>query len=114
MEKIGNVFYSLCSSANSSELQEVQTKMAPLLSLHSNYCFTLPGLFEKIEILHNTKDSTSLQLTSEQIRLIERIYTDFTRAGANFDEKSKEEYKNIKVCVVSCVFGSAYHVLLCK
>eukprot|EP00605_Chrysophyceae_sp_TOSAG23-4_P002162 GSChrysophyteH1.ASY1.ANO1.2390.1 assembled CDS len=93
VNKVGHVFFNLCSSANSEALQKVQTEMAPLLARHKINTFTMPGLFDKIKSVHDTRANTDLN--SEQVRLVERVYMDFTRAGASFENASKQEYAAI-------------------
>jgi peptidyl-dipeptidase Dcp len=93
LSKVSGVFGNLCGSLNTKPLQEVQTEMAPVLAGHSSKLYTLPGLFERINAVHEARKQ--LGLSSEQVRLTERIYTDFTRAGAKFDAESKTQYAEI-------------------
>lgn len=44
LRRVANVFYNLCSSQNTPEVQMVQTEMAPLLSRHSSATYQVPGL----------------------------------------------------------------------
>jgi peptidyl-dipeptidase Dcp len=90
LTKVSMVFSNLTSSLNTEPLQVVQTEMAPILAGHSNKTYTMPGLFEKIDAVYQARES--LGLTSEQLRLTERIHLDFTRAGAKFDEAQKKAY----------------------
>jgi peptidyl-dipeptidase Dcp len=94
LEQVSMVFSNLCSSLNTEPLQLVQTAMAPLLAAHDSATYTFPGLFEKIAAVHDARLATP-GLGSEQLRLTERIYTDFTRAGAKFDAGSKVAYAAI-------------------
>jgi len=94
LSKVQSVYGNLCSSLNSDELQAVQREMSPILSRHSSACYTLPGLFQKIEKVHDKRQE--LGLTEEQQRLVERVHLDFTRAGAHFDEATQKEYTEIK------------------
>lgn len=68
-------------------------EMVPLLSKHTSTTYTFPGLFDRIRTVYETRMDGGL--TSEQVRLSERIYMDFTRAGAMFDEVSKKEYAEL-------------------
>ena len=96
LSKVSSVFSNMCSSLNTPELQTVQTTMSPILSRHSSATYTLPGLFERIKYVHDKRFDFSPALTPEQIRLVERIYMDFTRAGADFNDAKKKEYADIK------------------
>ena len=99
-DRVRGVYSNMCSSLNTDELQLVQTKMSPILSRHSSKATTLPGLFEKINSVFEKRNELE-GLNQEQIRLIERIHMDFTRAGANFDEDAKKEYAEIKAELAS-------------
>ena len=92
--KVSGVFSNLGSSKNTDDLQEVQTKMSPIMSQHSSKCYTLPGLFDRINAVYQKRNS--LDLNSEQIRLVERVHMDFQRQGAHFSSADQAEYAEIK------------------
>jgi peptidyl-dipeptidase Dcp len=107
--KVGGVFGNMCSSQNTPELQAVQTEMTPILSRHNSATFTLQGLFQKVEQVYRdqqqeqeeTNDDDSL--TSEDRRLVERIYLDFTRSGAHFDTDKQKENADIGAKLASLI-----------
>ena len=74
MSKVAGVYSNLGSSLNTPELQAVQTVMSPILSRHRSKTFTLPGLFEKIDQVYQTRHEAGL--SAEQVRLVERIHMD--------------------------------------
>lgn len=90
----GAVFSNLCSSNSPAELQAVQLEMAPVLAAHRSKVYTTPGLFERIERVHDSLDDDAT-LTMEQRRLTERIHLDFVRAGAKFDADAQARYSDI-------------------
>ena len=94
--KVRAVFGNLCSSLNTQDLQLVQKEMSPILSRHRSKTYTLPGLFTKIQAVYDQRLSSTSGLTLEQLRLIERIHLDFTRAGAHFDEPAQQENADIQ------------------
>lgn len=67
--------------------------MAPILASHESKVYTMPGLFQRIDQLHSTRHTASLN--PEQVRLVERLHLDFVRAGARFDAKSQQRYAAI-------------------
>eukprot|EP00957_Ditylum_brightwellii_P164239 12504156-Ditylum_brightwellii.AAC.1 len=75
--------------------------MVPLLSRHRSATYTMPGLFEKIQAVYNLRLDSASNLTDEQVRLVERVHMDFTRAGANFGEEEKKEYAEIQAQLAS-------------
>ena len=109
LDKVGGVFGNMCSSQNTPELQAVQTEMTPILSRHRSATFTLQGLFQKVEQVYRdqqqegTKDDADSSLTSEDRRLAERVYLDFTRSGAHFDTDKQKENADIGAQLASLI-----------
>ncbi|KAL3918883.1 MAG: hypothetical protein SGILL_004033 [Bacillariaceae sp.] len=101
--KVGGVFSNMCSSKNTPDLQEVQTTMTPILSRHRSATFTMPGLFDKIETVYNQQQQANgdSDLSGEEKRLVERIYLDFTRAGAAFDEDKQKQNADLQAKLAS-------------
>ena len=75
LSKVGSVYGNYTSSLNGASMQEVQTKMAPILSRHSSKAYDIPGLFEKIESMYKVKDEMleKEEWNAEQARLAERV-----------------------------------------
>ena len=94
LSKVQGVFSNMCSSMNTEELQKVQTEMSPVLSKHSSKAYTLKGLFDKIHEVYIGRMDNGL--SSEQIRLVERIHLDFVRQGAQLSQADQEELTEIK------------------
>ncbi|KAF0712574.1 hypothetical protein As57867_004772, partial [Aphanomyces stellatus] len=90
---IFNVFYNLCKSICPPELQAVQLAMAGPLSDHEGAVAAYPGLFDRIQHVHNHRLTSGLN--PEQIRLVERFYLDFVRRGALFDKETQDRYNAI-------------------
>jgi len=113
LSKISSVFSNYCSSLNTEELKEIQKKMVPILSRHSSSTYTLPGLFDKINKIHdnmlNNQDNNSL--TSEQSRLVKRLHLDFTRQGAHFNSQQKQDYADLKARLASLTTEFAQNVM---
>ncbi len=91
--KIYDCFSNLCSSNGIPELQEVELKMSGPLAAHDNQVYTFPGLFQRINAVHEARHSASL--TREQLRLVERFHLDFVRSGARFDAAAQTRYAQI-------------------
>ncbi|KAI8616255.1 hypothetical protein BC830DRAFT_1118747 [Chytriomyces sp. MP71] len=90
---IMRVYYNLTASRNVPEMQAVEREMAGPLADHYAKVRTTPGLFDRIRDVHNSRES--LELTSEQRRLVERYYQDFVRQGALFDKQTQDKYNAI-------------------
>jgi hypothetical protein len=98
LSKVSAVYSNYVSSLNTPDMQIVQTKMAPILSRHNSKCYNIPGLFAKIEMLHDMKDEMLAkgEWNAEQARLAERVYIGFVRMGAKLNDDEKKEYADIK------------------
>jgi len=115
LDKVGGVFSNMCSSQNTPELQAVQTEMSSILSRHTSSTYTLPGLFQKVEQVYSEQQQKegddSSTLTSEDRRLTERIYLDFTRSGAQFDTDKQKENADIQATIASLLTKFSQNVL---
>ncbi|HET9977986.1 MAG TPA: M3 family metallopeptidase [Burkholderiaceae bacterium] len=85
--RVEAVFYNLCASQTSPELQAVQRAMAKPLAAHSNAIYLHDGLFARLDELHAKRDA--LTADAEQRRLVERLHSDFVRAGARLAAPEK-------------------------
>lgn len=89
LSKVARVFFNVANTESNEELQGLQRSISPLLTRHSNEILMNPALFERIKSVYEARESSSLN--AEQIRLTERIYDDFVRAGANLQGAEKEQ-----------------------
>lgn len=98
LSRISAVYGNYVSSLNTPQMQEVQSKMAPLLSRHNSKTYDIPGLFEKITRMNDIrKDKVeSGEWTAEMGRLAERVYIKFVRMGALLGENERAEYADIQ------------------
>src|SRR5690606_5463163 len=87
------VFSSLTSSNTTPELEEIQSEMSPKLSAHSDWIFLNGALFDRISQLHEKRHE--LGLDPESLRLLERYYVMFVRAGAKLSDADKAKLKQM-------------------
>lgn len=88
LSRITNVFDNLCASCSSNELQIEEANLAANRSAHVLAAFHTPGLYERLHLLF--KNRASLGLTPPQLQLLERLNSDFVRAGARLTSAAKE------------------------
>ncbi len=112
LSKVSAVYGNYISSLNTPDMQVVQTKMAPILSRHNSKCYNIPGLFAKIQHMHDVKDEMLAkgEWTAEQVRLAERVYIAFVRMGAKLNDEEKKEYADIKGKMILAIEA---HVHMC-
>ncbi|MCZ6649623.1 MAG: M3 family metallopeptidase [Acidobacteria bacterium] len=93
LDQVQNVF-SAINGANSDEVtRETATEIAPELSAHADDIFLNKDLFVRIKAVHEQRED--LDLTPEQMRLLEETYKDFVRAGANLDEPAQDRLREL-------------------
>ena len=85
---------NLESALGDEGLQEVMTKITPALAEHSSNIMLNEGLWERIKSVYDTKGSDP-SLSSEDIRLINKIYNDFVQSGANLKGKDREKFRKL-------------------
>jgi peptidyl-dipeptidase Dcp len=100
MEKTGQllgrsaaIFFNLTGADTNDAREQIQADYAPKLSAHQDAIALNPKLFARVKALHEKR--ADLGLDAEGVRLIERYYTDFVRAGANLSEAQKTRIKEI-------------------
>ena len=87
------VFYNLTSTDTNDTLQAIETEMSPKFSAHYDNIVLNPELFARVQTLYEQRES--LGLDAESLRLLERYYLDFKRAGAQLSADQKIRFREI-------------------
>ncbi len=105
LSMVDSIFSTLDASTTSDETQALAKEMAPLLSKHEDDIYLNAGLFARIKAVQEKK--ADLDLDKEQERLLEKIYKDFVRGGANLPEEERERFRaiNEELSVITLQFG---------
>ncbi len=93
LDRISSIFFNLNSAETNEEIQKIAQEVSPLLSEFSNDITLNEGLFDRIKTVYDQRDS--LDLTKEQQTLLEKKYKNFSRNGANLEEKNKKRLREI-------------------
>ena len=93
LDRVSYVFYGLNSANTSDELQEVAKEVSPRLSQHRDEIALNTELFERIRLVYENRDQ--FDLNQEESYLLEKIYKNFVRNGANLSDADKEKLKQI-------------------
>ncbi|GAB2516529.1 M3 family metallopeptidase [Lysobacter humi (ex Lee et al. 2017)] len=91
LSRAASVFFNLTSADTNPAREKLQAEYAPKFSAHSDAINLNSKLFARIQALH--EDRAKLGLDAESVRLIERYYTNFVRAGAKLNEADKAKLK---------------------
>jgi peptidyl-dipeptidase Dcp len=93
LDRVASVFYNLSASHTSPELQAVQRAMAGPLAAHDSAVYMDAALFARIDQLH--QQSSTLGLSAEQQRLLDRVHLDFVRSGAQLSAEARQRYAKV-------------------
>ena len=94
LDRVLSTFYTLVGADSNNQREKLMMEFSPKLASHASKITSNEKLFSRIQKLFKKIDR--LDLLPEQHRLIEKIYRDYTRAGASLNDKSKERMKDIK------------------
>ena len=84
---VARTFYTVSSADATPEIQEIEERLAPLMSAHQDSIQLDAELFWRIKTIHEQLDQ--LDLTPEQRYLVERHHTEMAHAGAGLDDDAK-------------------------
>ncbi|WP_103863661.1 M3 family metallopeptidase [Aquimarina sp. I32.4] len=105
LDRVTSVFFNLNSAETNEDIQQIAQEASPLLSEFGNDIALNLALFQKIETVYKQRET--LELTTEQNRLLEKRYKSFSRNGANLADKKKEQLRSIdkELSSLSLKFG---------
>jgi len=105
LSKVQRVFFNLTGSNTNPKLQELQRELSPMLSAHRDKIILNEGLFSRVEAIYQAREG--LDLTSEQLKLLEDTRKSFVRSGALLNEEQKAQITEInsKLSELSTAFG---------
>ncbi|MDD4632172.1 MAG: M3 family metallopeptidase [Proteiniphilum sp.] len=106
LSRVSRVFYGLKSSETNDSIQALAEELSPLLSEHSDNIYLNEMLFKRIKTVHD--DTTGLNLTAEEYRLLDDYYKSFVRSGIMLEESDKERLREInkELSALTLRFGS--------
>lgn len=93
LRRVSSVFFNLLSAESNDEMMKIAQEMSPKLSEHQNNISLNPQLFARVKAVFEKRKS--LGLSSEQIRLIEKVYDGFEDSGATLSDSGKEIYREL-------------------
>lgn len=106
---VAAIFYNLTSSATNPALQAVQRTMAGPMAAHHSAVYNDARLFERVAALHRRRET--LGLSAEQQRLLDRVHTDFVRAGARLAPEAQARHAQVMEALARLTTLFAQNVL---
>lgn len=93
LDRLSSIFFNLNSAETSEEMQKIAQEVSPSLTEFSNDITLNEDLFKRIKSVYDQKDS--LNLTTEQLTLLDKKYKGFVRNGALLNDEQKAKLREI-------------------
>ena len=93
LERVTSVLFNLNSAETDDEIQAITREVSPKLSDFSNYISLNEKLFGKVKAVYSQKEK--LNLTLQDLQLLEKKFLGFVRSGANLEGDAKKRYAEI-------------------
>ena len=105
LSDVTKVFFNLNGANTNSGMQKLAREISPKLTKHGDDISLNSELFKKIKSVYDRK--TTLGLDADQLRVVEKIYNDFVRGGANLSaaDQTKLRTLNETLSKLSLQFG---------
>jgi len=99
LDRVSRVFFNLAASDTNPEIQKLDAWLAPRLAAHHDAILLDPQLFARVDALYRRR--ATLNLDSEQMRLVERYHANFVRAGAHLTPTQKDHLRALNAGIAS-------------
>lgn len=95
LTRVSRIFFGLVQADTNDARQKIQEEVAPKLADHQDEINLDPKLFARIKSIYDQRQS--LGLDPVQLRLVERDYQEFVRAGAQLNDADKASLRKLNV-----------------
>ena len=109
LRSVSSVFSGQMSANTNVEIQKIAEEISPLLSEHADNISLNPKLFARVKAVYENREHDSLN--NEQAYLLENVYRDFVRSGANLDSEQQQELMEINKKLSMMALKFEQHVL---
>jgi peptidyl-dipeptidase Dcp len=93
LSEVTSVYFGLKSAHGTEGIMRIASEVGKKLSAHSDDISLNPALFKRVEAVYNQKDE--LELSGEQLMLLDDTYKGFVRSGVSLAEDKKAELRQI-------------------
>ncbi|AEW97315.1 MULTISPECIES: M3 family metallopeptidase [Streptomycetaceae] len=104
LRRVEAVFGNHAATGSTEEIQRLDAEYRPRLAAHRDAVLLDRRLFARLDALH--RERHQLGLDDASLRLLERVHTDFVRAGARLDDAGQRRLRglNEELAVLSATF----------
>ncbi len=99
LDRATSVFFNLVGTDTNDARKQLQADYSAKFAAHRDAISLNPKLFERVKALYDGR--ADLGLDAEGLRLVERYYDGFVRAGANLSDEQKARLKDINARMAS-------------
>ena len=105
LDKVQGVFGPLNGANTNPEMQAAAREITPMMTKHRDGISMNPELFAKVKAVYDKRND--LGLDDQQLRVVEKMYEDFERNGANLSAEDQEKLKaiNTELSSLSLTYG---------
>lgn len=105
LNKVSRVFYAVKGANTDDILNKTGKTLAPELSKHWDNINLNPELFKRVDAVFQQKEK--LNLSDEELRLLEETHKGFVRAGVNLSNEKQTRLRklNSRLAILSQKFG---------
>jgi peptidyl-dipeptidase Dcp len=93
LKNVSLVYSSQLSAHTDDQLNELAKQISPKLTKHNDDILLNNDLFVRVKELHQKK--AELNLNAEQTTLLDKLYKDFVRGGANLGSEEQKKLREI-------------------
>jgi peptidyl-dipeptidase Dcp len=93
LNRVMQVFNAVTSANTNPTLQKVEAETAPQLAAHNDAIVLNARLFQRLKAVYDQR--ATLNLDPESLRLVNVVYDNFVRAGANLPDADKARLKQL-------------------
>jgi len=105
LSNVSKVFGNLNGANTNPVMQKLAREITPIMTQHHDNISLNPELFKKIKSVYDRRKD--LNLDADQLRVVEKIYNDFVRGGANLSASDQQKLRtlNESLSKLSLQFG---------
>ena len=105
LARVSTVFYNMNSANTNEEIQTIAKELAPKLSAHNDNIYLNEALFKRVKVVWDNQKN--FKLNKEQAKILENLYKNFVRSGANLSEENKKRLREInsEMAVATLKYG---------
>lgn len=93
LNRVSSAFFNLLSAESNDEMMEISQRISPRLSESNNDIILNEKLFDRIKKVYEQKHT--LQLNTEDTKLLQETYESFAENGANLYPEDKEKFRKL-------------------